>query len=166
MNVMNFIKSLLISTVILAVPAIGSAQASLQSGGSPEQQSSNAQNTGQLQTGNASPVQNNKPGEALTQNQPSSLGVVGDPSQTSPSVTVGESTSSAQDTTKQKTRNYLPITVVVVAIMAAVAGFLSYRNSSPAVEPVEEPEPVVNKPKKPKKKAASASGKKKKKAHR
>lgn len=168
---MNIVKSLLIAGVLLTLPLSVSAQAPLQqSNDSIQPQSTETQNTGTLQNQTPAPLQTNGSPEPLTQNQPGSLGVVGDPDQSQPSIEVGASdTTNAPGSTDQN-RNYLPVVTLVVAVAALTVGIYVYRGRSEQYSnytevPTEEtaPETVV----KPKKKStANKPKKKKKKAHR
>lgn len=95
-----------------------------------QQQQTGAQSTGTPQTDTA-PVQQNNSGEALSQNQPSSLGVVSSPKQTKPSVTVGPSSgSNLPSPSSPKGTNY---TIHVILILLALVVFVlvwMYRRSS------------------------------------
>ena len=159
---------------ILAVPGTAGAQSALQNNTTNQQQTGGAQSTGTLQDNIAAPGQNSQPGEVLTQNQPESLGVVGNPNQTQPSVTVGPSGTTNQPENRTNTApNFLPAIAVVAAVLGLAVAYASYRSPGSEVTPedtVEEPEATENiKPKEPKKKSPSETSKtkkKKKKAHR
>lgn len=171
---MNIVRSLVIMAAILAVPGIAGAQSALQNNTTNQQQTGGAQSTGTLQDNVAAPGQNSQPGEALTQNQPESLGVVGNPNQTQPSVTVGPSGTTNQPGKSANTApNFLPAIAIVAAILGLAVVYASYRRPVNEVTPedtVEEPEATENiKPEEPKKKSPSGTSKtkkKKKKAHR
>ena len=170
---MNIVRSLVIMAAILAVPGTAGAQSALQNNTTNQQQTGGAQSTGTLQDNIAAPGQNSQPGEVLTQNQPESLGVVGNPNQTQPSVKVGPSGTTNQPENRTNTApNFLPAIAVVAAVLG-IAAYALYRRPVSEVTPedtVEEPEATENiKPKEPKKKSPSETSKtkkKKKKAHR
>ncbi len=158
------VKSFVVALTFLAIPSITSAQASLQSESTNQQATAGSQNTGVIQNTTGTPLETEKSSEVLSKNQPRTLGVVSNPEQKQPSVVVGAANTTNQAGQGTQTSiNYLPFVVMVVAFLALITGYLSYRSdrdidTKKAVKEEVEPTPT---PKKSNKK-----GTKKKKAHR
>ena len=122
-----FNKKILLSLVFVAIlftPSSVSAQQNLQSGGSLQSGSNNTQNTRTLQT----PSNPNQGGNSAFLGTPkASLDVVGNPSQTNPSVSVGASTSKTDVTDQEVTKdsNFWPVFFITIALLAVF--FFAYR---------------------------------------
>ncbi len=121
--------------ITLSLPSNVSAQQNVQNGGGLQNPSSGGQNTRNLQTP-ATPTQGSN--TTLLESSPDSLGVVGNPSQQKPSVTVGPSTSKTNvtDTTIKKSSKWQ--TILIIAILAILFWYVYRKVSRTQITQVAE----------------------------
>lgn len=166
-----------LSIYLLPLPAFAQANIQNNATNSLQQQSENAQATGNpIQNQSDSSIQKNTGNEVLTQQQRSSLGVVSNPSQTNPSVSVGPSDTSNKSSATQN-KNFAGVAALIIVFASLLVGYGIWLNRKQPMKTVSEPvvakikndppsQPAAKPAVKPKKPKQSQKKKKKKRTHR